>query len=42
MKVAILEKYDKNGTDLVIKDVKIPEPRDNDEQNGTKQDRGIF
>ena len=30
MKAAILEKYDKNGTNLVIKDVKIPEPRDNE------------
>lgn len=28
MKAAILEKYDKNGTNLVIKDFKIPEPKD--------------
>lgn len=30
MKAAILENYDKNGTNLVIKDVKIPESRDNE------------
>ena len=30
MKAAILEKYDKNGNNLIIKDVKIPELRDNE------------
>ena len=30
MKAAILEKYNKNGADLVIKDIEIPEPKENE------------
>ena len=30
MKVAILENYNKNGSDLVIKNIKIPEPNENE------------
>lgn len=28
MKTAILENYNKNGSDLVIKNIKIPEPNE--------------
>ena len=30
MKAAILENYNKNGLDLVIKNIKIPEPNENE------------